>query len=61
MDIKDDEIWFETSQNSEFLSGDNVYNITAKKTEDDMTVMELNLITKFLRQCHIYGRHRLHC
>lgn len=61
MDIKDDEIWFETSQNSEFLSADNVYNITAQKTEDDMTVIELNLITKFLRECHIYGGHRLHC
>ena len=41
MDIKDDEIWSETSQNSVFLSADNVYNITAKKTEDGMTVMEL--------------------
>ena len=37
MDIRDDEIWSETSQNSEFLSADKVYNITAQNTEDDMT------------------------
>lgn len=37
MDIRDDEIWSETSQNSEFLSADKVCNITAQKTEDDMT------------------------
>lgn len=37
MDIRDDEIWSETSQNSEFLSADKVYIITAQKTEDDMT------------------------
>ena len=41
MDIKDDEIWSETSQKLEFLSADSVYNITAQKTEDDMTVIEL--------------------
>ena len=40
MDIKDDEVWSETSQNSEFLSADKVYNITAQKTEDDMTLNE---------------------
>lgn len=41
MDLKDDKIWSETSQNSEFLSADKVYNITAQKKEDDMTVIEL--------------------
>lgn len=45
MDIKDDEVWSETSQNSEFLFADNVYNITAQKTEDDMTLIELNEIS----------------
>ena len=41
MDIKDDEIRYETSQNSEFLSEDNVYNTAAQKIEDDMTLVEL--------------------